>query len=86
MSDNPGLGSDLSDDGSKSNTGDGFDTIAKEKGSIRYRDIDLFVLRSRVPTGRNILAAKATLLPTKEAERKSKSSAYVLLSDPIDTR
>ena len=76
-SDDSGLGSDLSDsDGSE--TEGGLDIISEERGSIRYKDVSLYVLRNTTPGGPNVLAAKVTLLYTKGAQRKTQSSVYVL--------
>ena len=80
-SDDSGLGSGLSDeaDPNDSDTEGGLDAISEEKGSIRYKDVSLYVLRNSIPGGPNILAAKVTLRYTKGAERRSQSSVYVLL-------
>ena len=48
---------------------------SEKTGSIRYRDINLFLLRPKVPGGLNIPVAKVTLVHTKGEQRREQSSA-----------
>ena len=63
------------DSDSNSKTDPDLDQGSENFRSIRYRDINLFLLRARVPGGPNIPVAKVILVYTKGEQRREQSSA-----------